>query len=101
MPSAELLSASWLRSMAYSFVFLPGAERQLRALDATVARRILKKLQWLARQDNPLRFVIPLHHAKIGDIRFRIGDYRVVALVNENNKRIAVAAVGHRRNIYR
>jgi mRNA interferase RelE/StbE len=42
-----------------------------------------------------------LHNTKIGDARFRIGDYRAVAVIDEKKHFIAIAAVGHRREIYR
>jgi len=87
--------------MAYKFVFLSDAVKQLHSLDAVVARRILKKLQWIAKLDNPLRHATLLRNSKIGDARFRIGDHRVVVIVDEKGKRIVIAAVGHRREIYR
>ncbi len=86
--------------MAYEFRFLPDAEKQLRALDKPILKRILKKLAWIAKQENPLRYAVVLHNAKIGDIRFRIGDYRAIAIVDYGKKRIAIIAVGHRREIY-
>ena len=87
--------------MAYRFIVLPDAEKQIRAFDSVVARRIVKKLQWLASQDDPLRLATVLHNSKIGDARFRIGDYRAIALVDLKGQRIAIVAVGHRREIYR
>ncbi len=87
--------------MAHEFRFLPDAEKQLHALDRPTARRIVKKLLWIAGQERPLRFATFLHNPKIGDVRFRIGDYRATALVDEKKKRIAIAAIGHRRDIYR
>ncbi|MFA5130728.1 MAG: type II toxin-antitoxin system RelE/ParE family toxin [Patescibacteria group bacterium] len=87
--------------MAYEFIISPDAKKQLRELEPSIARRIVKKLTWISQQDYPLRFAMPLHHFSIGDIRFRIGDYRVIADVDEKKKKIAVVSVGHRRDIYR
>lgn len=87
--------------MAYEFRFLPDAEKQLRALDRPILKRILKKLAWIANQEDPLRHAVVLHNAKIGDIRFRIGDHRTVAVIDRGKKKIAIIAVGHRREIYR
>lgn len=87
--------------MAYKFVFSSEAEKQLRTLDTIVARRILKKLQWLSKLSDPLRQATRLHNAKIGDARYRIGDYRVIVIVDYKSKRIVIAALGHRRDIYR
>lgn len=87
--------------MGYKFVILPQAEKQLDALDQATAKRLVKKLIWIAEQADPLRHAAPLHNAKIGDARFRIGDYRAVAIIDEKKGIIAIAAVGHRREIYR
>ena len=87
--------------MTYKFVFLPDAVRQLHSLDRVVARRILKKLQWLEKLESPLRHATIFRNSKIGDARFRIGDYRVVIIVDERTQRLVIAAVGHRRDIYR
>ena len=87
--------------MAYKFSILPDASKQLEALDRQTARRILVKLKWLAEQDEPLRHAVFLHNSTIGDIRFRIGDYRAIAIIDQKKKQIAIAAIGHRREIYR
>ncbi|MCR4278580.1 MAG: type II toxin-antitoxin system RelE/ParE family toxin [bacterium] len=87
--------------MTFEFRFSSDAEKQLQALDEMHAKRILKKLVWIRKQKNPLRHAKPLHHAKIGDIRFRIGEYRVVAVLNEKRTVAMIVAVGHRSEMYR
>jgi mRNA-degrading endonuclease RelE of RelBE toxin-antitoxin system len=87
--------------MAYKFIVLPDAEKQIREFEPSIAKRIIKKLAWISQQEFPLRFATPLHNASIGDIRFRIGDYRAIALVDEKKKRIVIAVVGHRKEVYR
>jgi mRNA interferase RelE/StbE len=37
---------------------------------------------------------------RVGGLRLRVGQYRVVYDVDESSGRIIVRAVGHRRNIY-
>jgi mRNA interferase RelE/StbE len=87
--------------MALEFELLPHAEKQLRALDVPTIKRILKKLSWIADQHDPLRHAVILHNAKIGDLRFRIGDYRVVCILDRPRKKVTIVAIGHRRDIYR
>ena len=87
--------------MRYKFEILPAAQKQFLKLNPTVAQRILKKLSWLEKQANPLTYAVKLKPPAIGDIRFRFGDYRVIALVDSKQKVISVAAVGHRREVYR
>jgi len=85
--------------MAFEFTFLADAEKQLRALDKVTTKRILKKLSWIAKQENPIKHGKLLHKPAIGDLRFRIGEYRAIAVIDR--KRVVIIAVGHRRDIYR
>lgn len=91
----------WQRSMAFEVILSPDAERDLKSLDSSVARRVLKKLLWFAAQSNPLRFAVQLRHAAVGDIRFRVGDFRVIAVLDRSRKRMVINAIGHRREVYR
>ena len=86
--------------MGYRLILLPEAEKQLRRLERIIAKRILKKLTWIMQQQNPLRYAKSLKDSTIGDMRFRIGDYRAVALLDQKKNLIQIVAVGHRRDIY-
>ena len=87
--------------MAYALEYLERAQDDLDQLDSSVARRIVAKVRWFAAQSDPFRYASRLTKPAIGDIRFRIGDYRVIAYIDQHRKRIVIAAVGNRRDIYR
>ena len=87
--------------MAFKFEWSSQAQTDLASLDHVVARRILKKLVWFSKQSDPLTYAVRLRPPSIGDARFRVGDYRIAVVVDYHQKRIVVAAVGHRREIYR
>ena len=87
--------------MGYSFELSPEAEEDLDKLDRAVAKRVIEKIQWFASQSDPLHFATILKNSRIGDIRFRIGDYRAIAVIDASTQRIVIAAIGHRRDIYR
>ncbi len=87
--------------MAYVFEWSSHALADLEALDRTIAQRIIKKLGWFANQPEALIHAVRLRPPAIGDARFRVGDYRVVVVVDQKNQKIVIAAVGHRREIYR
>lgn len=77
--------------------FAPGAWRAWRKLPAPVQARLEAKL--LVYALDPLQYAVKLTDPSIGTYRFRIGDYRVVFdIINDE---IVVLAVGHRREIYR
>lgn len=87
--------------MVYKFELASEARRHIGLLDPTIAQRVLRKIQWFASQDDPLHFAIKLQGSKGRLIRFRIGEYRVIASVDEQIKKIIIVRVGHRREVYR
>ena len=86
--------------MAFEVVLTKEAIRDLDALDRVVARRIIQKLLWWQKQRDPLAYAKRLREPAGGDVRFRVGDYRLVAVVNDTKKRIEIIKIGHRREIY-
>lgn len=78
------------------------ADRELRKLGNEAERRITRFLrQRIATAEDPRR----LGHALMGDRkglwRYRVGDYRIVASIEDDRFVVLVVAVGHRREIYR
>jgi mRNA interferase RelE/StbE len=78
------------------------AVRDLRKLGADAEARVLRYLrERIAGSENPRR----LGHALIGDHkglwRYRIGDYRIVAAIQDGRFVVLVVAIGHRRDVYR
>jgi mRNA interferase RelE/StbE len=77
--------------------------RQLERLDHTTRARIFTFLRdRVAGVDNPLPLAKSLKGSRLrGLVRFRIGDYRVVAQIAHGSRSILVLAVDHRSVIYR
>ncbi|MCL5238922.1 MAG: type II toxin-antitoxin system RelE/ParE family toxin [Candidatus Marsarchaeota archaeon] len=69
---------------------------QLRKLERNTVKRILKKIE--SAQADPHRFFIRLTGRM--EYKLRVGDYRVIAEIDETRKIILVRSVGHRKNIY-
>lgn len=87
--------------MGYRIDLSLEASKHLSTLDPVIARRIIKKLQWFSKQDDTLRWARHLVDSNIGDIRFRIGEYRAVGILYQSSRTIIIVALGHRREIYR
>jgi mRNA interferase RelE/StbE len=85
--------------MAYKIVFSDEALKDLDKLDKVIIDRIIKKIKWLALQDEPLDFAKRLKYDAIGQYRFRIGDYRVI--FDNNLDKIIILRIGHRSSIYK
>ena len=78
------------------------AERDLDKLDPQAARRILIFLHGrIAALDDPRSVGTALRGARLGGYwRYRAGDYRIVAEINDAAMTVLVLRIGHRRNIY-
>jgi len=87
--------------MDYKFSFTKKAEKDLQKLDQKTAKIVVKKLIWYSRQKNPIRYSIKMQEPKTGDIRFRIGDYRAIAVIDENKYLILIVKIEHRGRVYR
>jgi mRNA interferase RelE/StbE len=77
------------------------AARDLRKLGAEPQRLILRYLrQRIATTEDPRRFGRPLTGDLKGLWRYRIGDHRIVASIEEDRFVVLIVTVGHRRDVY-
>jgi mRNA interferase RelE/StbE len=79
------------------------AQKNLRALDHGAADRILRYLtDRVARLDDPRSIGDPLKGAKLGEFwKYRVGDYRIIADIQDHALCILVVRIGNRRKVYR
>ena len=88
--------------MKWRVEFDAAAAKELRKLDASEQRRILEFLrQRIVTGDDPRRLGTALTGEFSGLWRYRIGDYRLIASIEDNRFTVLILRVGHRRNIYR
>ncbi len=83
--------------MAYKLVYTDRAVKDINKLDIIARRRLKKALEKLSI--SPLKYSTKLINSKIGEYRFRVGDYRVI--FDLVGREIVILRVGHRREIYR
>lgn len=88
--------------MAWRIEFLPDAVKELKKLDRSVARRIITTLEErIATLDDPRTLGSALTGDHAGYWRWRVGDYRVVARIEDERVVIIIVRVAHRREVYR
>lgn len=89
--------------MAWRIELAPAAVRELDKLNPQIARRILAFLhERVARLDDPRSIGEALKGSKLGDFwKYRVGDYRVIASIEDNALCILIVRVGNRREVYR
>ena len=82
----------------YTVVFDPGAMRDVDRLPAELQDTILDAIYELAREPRPsrARMLVDAERA----LRIRVGQYRVIYVVDDDRGKIIIRAVGHRREIY-
>lgn len=88
--------------MTWTIEFHPEAARELKKLGREAAARIVKTLETrIAPLDDPRRLGAPLKGEHQGYWRWRIGEYRVIARIQDERITILVVRVAHRREAYR
>lgn len=83
--------------MQYQLVYTKRAVKDIDKLDVITKRRLKRALEKFAT--SPLEHSTRLIDSKIGQYRYRIGDYRII--FDMMGKDIVILRVGHRREIYR
>ena len=85
--------------MSYEIRVQPRARKAYLALDGAVRKRVGAAIDALATDPRPPRAkaLVGLN----GVLRVRVGDYRIIYEVHDDQLVILVIDVGHRREIYR
>tara|TARA_Y100000310_G_C20395145_1_gene674728 strand:- start:227 stop:484 length:258 start_codon:yes stop_codon:yes gene_type:complete len=82
--------------LTYDVKIKPKAIKQLKKIPKDVVERILKKI--ILIKDTPQSFMKKLESKNIWSLR--VGDYRVLIDIFEDNKIIEIIKVGHRKDVY-
>ena len=85
--------------MAYNLVWDVRAYKELKAVHNKDAVSILNAISKL--QKNPAAVGKGLEGKFKGKFRLRVGDYRVIYWVNDEELTVYIIAVGHRRDVYK
>lgn len=79
------------------------AQKNIRQFDPQTRQRILKFLSTrIAPLDDPRSLGEALKGSKLGDFwKYRVGDYRIIADIQDGALCVLVVRVGNRREVYR
>lgn len=87
--------------MRYRIRVSPRAQKQIRRLDPEVARAIRIFLEdRLPKLDHPRQVGTALRSGE-RLWRYRVGDYRVIVEIQDEQLVVLVVELGHRREVYR
>jgi mRNA interferase RelE/StbE len=85
--------------VSYTIRFTPRAAKQVRKLGSAPAKRIRDFLeQKLSQLDNPRQLGKKLVNEEFW--RYRVGDYRILTNIDDDQILILVVEVAHRREVY-
>lgn len=89
--------------MVWQIEFDPAASKELKRLDPQVAKRVLEFLKKrLATQTDPRKLGQALKGSRLGDFwKYRVGDFRVIASIQDKTVCILVVRLGNRKEIYK
>ena len=82
----------------YSITFARSARKELEALDSAIVNRIFPKIEALAKEPRPTG-CRKLHGERFL-WRIRVGDYRVVYAIYDDDRVVDIVAVRHRSKAY-
>ncbi|HHU76799.1 MAG TPA: type II toxin-antitoxin system RelE/ParE family toxin [Firmicutes bacterium] len=88
--------------MKYKILFDKNADRQLKKINTTQQRIIV---DWIAKNlentDDPRILGKSLIDNLKDYWRYRIGNYRIIAEINDDEVKILIIEIGHRKDIYK
>ncbi len=89
--------------MVWAIEFDEAAKKELAKLDRQVAKRLLDFLkQRVISLKDPRSVGQALKGSKLGEFwKYRVGDFRIIANIQDQKMIILILRVGNRREIYR
>ena len=87
--------------MSYKFIPTDDFRADLKKLDGSAVKFILKYIKKLENSENPKAYGKELSGNMVGMYRFRVNDYRIVAKFIKDTFIVQGLGVGHRKNIYK
>lgn len=91
-----------MRSMSYSVETTLRFEKEFQRLDR-YTQQIVKA--WITKRlincEDPRAFGKALKANRVGQWRYRIGNYRLICEIEDNKLIILALSIGHRNNIYK
>ena len=87
--------------MKYSVETTARFDKDFKKLDRYTQRMIKSWIDKnLTETENPRQHGKGLTTTRSGQLRYRIGDYRLICQINDNKLVILALSVGHRREVY-
>lgn len=87
--------------MTYQVKFEKRAQKALKRMDKNQSLIIMA---WIKKNfvgtSNPRQYGKALTSNRVGEWRYRVGDYRIISHIDDDEILILILNIGHRRDIY-
>jgi mRNA interferase RelE/StbE len=85
---------------SYKITYLEEVARnEIPLLPKTMAHRIKKAIEERLTTA-PASYGKRLRYAHSGELRLRVGDYRIIYWIEEEKKEVVIACIKHRKDVY-
>jgi mRNA interferase RelE/StbE len=81
----------------YTVIYDEEALQNLEKLEKKIRKRIFEKI--ISTKENPFHYFERLTGR--WEYKLRVGDYRIIADIDEKTKKISILFIDHRKNIYK
>jgi len=85
----------------YRILFTHSARRFFEQADAALQRRLQRCFERLQADPRRQPNIKPLKGRFAGHYRYRVGDYRVVYRIDDEDRVVVIVIISHRREVYR
>jgi mRNA interferase RelE/StbE len=85
----------------WKIYFKPRAVKDLKGLPRNLQKRIADKMRFFVSSGRLVKFSKHLKDRSLGGYRFRVGNYRVIADITLENRKIVVLKIGKRDEVYK
>lgn len=86
--------------MKYQVIYLPKAEKFFKKQSKIVGSLVFQKIQSLAEDPHLPNNNLTQLKDPLSGFRLRIGNYRAIYILDENNKKLVVTKIDHRSSVY-
>lgn len=84
--------------MSYFLFIKPSAKKELLELPDEILKRIDTAIEKLHQQPRP-HGIVKLEGQNL--YRIRIGDYRIIYIIEDKHKMVEIIKIGHRKDVYK
>ena len=86
----------------YQIKTTPTFDKDIKKLDRQIAKRIIKKIELLAKNPKLLRYSVKYLPKDLEGLqKYRIGDWRILFWPDHKKEEIILYGVDHRKSIYK